>query len=198
MVSRQSVVSIWCDKAHSGLNQDAASINIGSIAESAAALDSCGQSLISLINPLSTGASVNTDDARWSNGNLPGLLRESIPRLDRTVIASNDVVNKLVTMVNTLRATQEFILSERFTDEILQKIIRSDGFAKKLEEGIDGTTARKQVESEDFESPSTKKRSRKIELEVSERDLKSTSLILWAGTGSQVVPRALSHRHPPR
>ena len=55
MVSRQSVASIWCDKAHSGLNQDATSINIGSIAESAAALDSCGQSLISLINPSQLG-----------------------------------------------------------------------------------------------------------------------------------------------
>ena len=71
---------------------------------------------------------------QWQSPRATG---KSIPRPDRTIIPPKNVVNKMVIMGITLPATQEFILSERFTDEIFQKIIRSDGFAKKLEERID-------------------------------------------------------------
>ena len=82
-------------------------------------------------------------------------------------------------MVNILRATQKFILSERFTDEgIFQKIIRSDGFAKKLEERIDGAIARKRVGSETLRVLRRSAVARR-KLKVSERDRTSLLLIKW-------------------
>ena len=99
-------------------------INIPSTADSVAALGYCGQSLISLISPLSTEPTVNSDDARWSNVHLPEVSRE-----------------KTVNLVDTLQATQHFFASQEFRGKIYEELLCSDDFAKRLDEKIEAAVA---------------------------------------------------------
>ena len=108
--------------------------------ESAAAAKTCSQELIKLITPLLTRPLVDAADARWESRNLFGL-EADLPNLDRNVISGfrNGANDDLAKVLTALHRFQNLLLSDGFTDELVERIEARQANKGAAPEELDGT-----------------------------------------------------------